>query len=108
MSRESSGDAAAYFTDSTGVNLISFIIATLHKNPKDRGMLLSLEEDLTAFIKDCGKQVQSNLIGSSASLWVNARRPTPLIFFRKLGNEKLAFVCKALTENVKNFSQHGN
>lgn len=38
-------------TDSTGVNLEDFIICTLHKNKKDREMLLKLEEDMTRFIQ---------------------------------------------------------
>lgn len=39
------------YTDSSGVDLEEFIAMTLNKNPKDRMMLLKLEQDLTEFIK---------------------------------------------------------
>uniref|UniRef100_A0A915PBX1 Uncharacterized protein n=1 Tax=Setaria digitata TaxID=48799 RepID=A0A915PBX1_9BILA len=40
------------YTDSTGINLLSFITCTLHKNSKDRLMLLQLEQHMTKLIKD--------------------------------------------------------
>ncbi|VDO24818.1 unnamed protein product, partial [Onchocerca flexuosa] len=40
------------YTDSTGINLLSFITCTLHKNSKDRHMLLQLEQHMTKLIKD--------------------------------------------------------
>ncbi|VDN02212.1 unnamed protein product [Thelazia callipaeda] len=40
------------YTDSTGINLLSFITCTLHKNSKDRHMLLQLEQHMKKLIKD--------------------------------------------------------
>lgn len=40
------------YTDSTGINLLSFITCTLHKNAKDRHMLLQLEEHMVKLVKD--------------------------------------------------------
>uniref|UniRef100_A0AAF5RUK7 R3H domain-containing protein n=4 Tax=Wuchereria bancrofti TaxID=6293 RepID=A0AAF5RUK7_WUCBA len=40
------------YRDSTGINLLSFITCTLHKNSKDRHMLLQLEQHMTKLIKD--------------------------------------------------------
>jgi hypothetical protein len=48
---------APWYTDKTGVNLIQFVRNTLHKNPKDREMMLSLEKDMRAFIQDTEKRV---------------------------------------------------
>ena len=50
LSRDSSIDAP--YTDATGTNLEEFIIKTLNKNRNDRAMLIHLETDMTAFIKD--------------------------------------------------------
>jgi hypothetical protein len=47
---------APWYTDKTGVNLIQFVRNTLHKNPKDREMMLSLERDMRAFIQDTEKR----------------------------------------------------
>lgn len=44
------------YTDKTGINLIQFVRNTLHKNPKDREMMLSLEKDMRAFIQDVEKR----------------------------------------------------
>ncbi|XP_064643402.1 cAMP-regulated phosphoprotein 21-like isoform X2 [Lineus longissimus] len=49
LSRDSSVEL---YTDSTGTDLEEFIKMTLNKNPKDRVMLLRLEQELTNFIKD--------------------------------------------------------
>ncbi|GMR42837.1 hypothetical protein PMAYCL1PPCAC_13032, partial [Pristionchus mayeri] len=49
LSRDSS---ATDYTDSSGVDLFSFICATLHKNEKDRSILLDLERQLLEFLKD--------------------------------------------------------
>ncbi|CAG9530592.1 unnamed protein product [Cercopithifilaria johnstoni] len=46
------------YTDSTGINLLSFIICTLHKNSKDRHMLLQLEQHMTKLIKDSTRNSQ--------------------------------------------------
>uniref|UniRef100_A0A914XPW2 R3H domain-containing protein n=1 Tax=Plectus sambesii TaxID=2011161 RepID=A0A914XPW2_9BILA len=46
------------YTDSTGINLADFIATTLHKNAKDRQMLLQLEDELRKFVVDRNKQVQ--------------------------------------------------
>uniref|UniRef100_A0AC34GV20 R3H domain-containing protein n=1 Tax=Panagrolaimus sp. ES5 TaxID=591445 RepID=A0AC34GV20_9BILA len=47
---------APWYTDKTGVNLIQFVRNTLHKNPKDREMMLSLEKDMRSFIQDVEKR----------------------------------------------------
>ncbi|CDW51966.1 R3H domain containing protein [Trichuris trichiura] len=44
------------FTDSTGTDLEQFIISTLHKNAKDRQLLLETERELVAFIRDASKR----------------------------------------------------
>ncbi|VDK73217.1 unnamed protein product [Litomosoides sigmodontis] len=46
------------YTDSTGINLLSFITRTLHKNSKDRHMLLQLEQHMTKLIKDSTRNSQ--------------------------------------------------
>lgn len=40
------------YTDSSGVDLLQFIIQTLHKNQKDRMMLIKIEKELVSLIKD--------------------------------------------------------
>lgn len=40
------------YTDSTGINLEEFIVSTLHKNSRDREMLMQLEEDMTKFVSE--------------------------------------------------------
>jgi len=50
LSRDSSFETT--YTDSTGTNLEEFIVKTLNKNRGDRTMLLNLEADMIAFIKD--------------------------------------------------------
>ncbi|KAM8884961.1 cAMP-regulated phosphoprotein 21 isoform 1-T2 [Synchiropus picturatus] len=47
LSKESSVE----YTDSTGIDLDQFIVETLNSNPRDRMMLLKLEQDMTDFIK---------------------------------------------------------
>jgi len=49
LSRDSAGTE---YTDSTGIDLQQFIISTLHKNPKDREMLLNLEVEMRKFVLD--------------------------------------------------------
>ncbi|XP_041811216.1 cAMP-regulated phosphoprotein 21 isoform X2 [Chelmon rostratus] len=46
LSKESSVE----YTDSTGIDLHKFIIETLNSNPRDRMMLLKLEQDMIDFI----------------------------------------------------------
>ncbi|XP_068431495.1 cAMP-regulated phosphoprotein 21 isoform X2 [Clinocottus analis] len=46
LSKESSVE----YTDSTGIDLQQFIVDTLNSNPRDRMMLLKLEQDMTDFI----------------------------------------------------------
>ncbi|XP_076366754.1 uncharacterized protein LOC143255253 isoform X2 [Tachypleus tridentatus] len=53
LSRDSSTET---YTDSTGIDLQQFIINTLHKNQKDRMMLLRIEQDVTSLIKDAKRQ----------------------------------------------------
>ncbi|KAF7691203.1 cAMP-regulated phosphoprotein 21 isoform X1 [Silurus meridionalis] len=40
------------YTDSTGIDLEEFLITTLRSSPRDRLMLLKLEQDMTDFMKD--------------------------------------------------------
>ncbi|KAL7638108.1 UNVERIFIED_CONTAM: hypothetical protein RMT77_011733 [Armadillidium vulgare] len=47
-----SRDSSMEYTDSTGVDLLSFIIQTLHKNQKDRMLLLKIERELVNMVKD--------------------------------------------------------
>ncbi|XP_022666690.1 uncharacterized protein LOC111252679 [Varroa destructor] len=54
LSRDSSTDTAS-FTDSTGTDLEAFIVETLHKNHKERSMMLRLEQDLIALLNDQGR-----------------------------------------------------
>lgn len=44
------------YTDSSGVDLYAFIISTLHKNPKDRAMVLELERQLIDFVREEERQ----------------------------------------------------
>nr|XP_019963773.1 PREDICTED: R3H domain-containing protein 1-like isoform X5 [Paralichthys olivaceus] len=48
LSRDSSQD----YTDSTGIDLHEFLVNTLKGNPKDRSMLLKLEQDILDFISN--------------------------------------------------------
>uniref|UniRef100_A0A672NYU5 R3H domain containing 1 n=1 Tax=Sinocyclocheilus grahami TaxID=75366 RepID=A0A672NYU5_SINGR len=48
LSRDPSQD----YTDSTGVNLHEFLVNTLKNNPRDRMMLLKLEQDILDFISN--------------------------------------------------------
>ncbi|CDQ87762.1 unnamed protein product [Oncorhynchus mykiss] len=45
-------DTSQEYTDSTGIDLHQFIITTLNSNPRDRMMLLKLEQDMIDFITD--------------------------------------------------------
>lgn len=45
-------DSSMEYTDSSGVDLQQFIIQTLHKNQKDRMMLLKIEHELVSLVKD--------------------------------------------------------
>ncbi|XP_069186156.1 cAMP-regulated phosphoprotein 21 isoform X4 [Procambarus clarkii] len=47
-----SRDSSMEYTDSSGVDLQQFIIQTLHKNQKDRMMLLKIEHELVSLVKD--------------------------------------------------------
>uniref|UniRef100_A0A8C7WBV8 R3H domain-containing protein n=1 Tax=Oncorhynchus mykiss TaxID=8022 RepID=A0A8C7WBV8_ONCMY len=47
-------DTSQEYTDSTGIDLHQFIITTLNSNPRDRMMLLKLEQDMIDFITDNG------------------------------------------------------
>jgi hypothetical protein len=40
------------YTDSTGIDLEKFIVNTLHKNVKDRAMMLEIENELRRFVSD--------------------------------------------------------
>ncbi|XP_041740307.2 R3H domain-containing protein 1 isoform X8 [Coregonus clupeaformis] len=48
LSRDSSQD----YTDSTGIDLHDFLVNTLQNNPRDRMMLLKLEQDILDFISN--------------------------------------------------------
>uniref|UniRef100_A0A0N5A9K1 R3H domain-containing protein n=1 Tax=Syphacia muris TaxID=451379 RepID=A0A0N5A9K1_9BILA len=53
------------YTDSTGIDLQSFIVNTLHKNMKDRQMLLQLEQQMKALINDSSRNSQRFPVMSS-------------------------------------------
>ena len=42
------------YTDSTGIDLHQFLVATLNSNPRDRMTLLKLEQDMIDFITSNG------------------------------------------------------
>ncbi|XP_061653293.1 R3H domain-containing protein 1-like isoform X6 [Phyllopteryx taeniolatus] len=52
VSRDSSQD----YTDSTGIDLHQFLVNTLKSNPRDRIMLLKLEQDILDFINNIESQ----------------------------------------------------
>ncbi|KAL1021792.1 hypothetical protein UPYG_G00018020 [Umbra pygmaea] len=52
LSRDSSQD----YTDSTGIDLHEFLVNTLKNNPRDRMMLLKLEQDILDFISNNDSQ----------------------------------------------------
>lgn len=43
-------ESSVEYTDSTGIDLHQFIVDTLNSNPRDRMMLLKLEQDMIDFI----------------------------------------------------------
>ncbi|KAI5628573.1 R3H domain-containing protein 1 isoform X2 [Silurus asotus] len=47
-----SRDSSQEYTDSTGIDLHEFLVNTLKNNPRDRMMLLKLEQDLLDFISN--------------------------------------------------------
>ncbi|XP_054519100.2 R3H domain-containing protein 2 isoform X7 [Pan troglodytes] len=47
-----SRDSSQEYTDSTGIDLHEFLVNTLKKNPRDRMMLLKLEQEILEFIND--------------------------------------------------------
>ncbi|XP_031796975.1 R3H domain-containing protein 2 isoform X9 [Sarcophilus harrisii] len=51
-----SRDSSQEYTDSTGIDLHEFLINTLKKNPRDRMMLLKLEQEILEFINDNNNQ----------------------------------------------------
>lgn len=51
-----SRDSSQEYTDSTGIDLHEFLVNTLKNNPRDRMMLLKLEQDILEFINDDNNQ----------------------------------------------------
>ncbi|XP_076776601.1 R3H domain-containing protein 2 isoform X10 [Arvicanthis niloticus] len=51
-----SRDSSQEYTDSTGIDLHEFLVNTLKKNPRDRMMLLKLEQEILDFISDNNNQ----------------------------------------------------
>lgn len=47
-----SRDSSQEYTDSTGIDVHEFLVNTLKNNPRDRMMLLKLEQDILEFIND--------------------------------------------------------
>uniref|UniRef100_A0A3B3RKM5 R3H domain containing 1 n=1 Tax=Paramormyrops kingsleyae TaxID=1676925 RepID=A0A3B3RKM5_9TELE len=47
-----SRDSSQEYTDSTGIDLHEFLVNTLNNNPRDRMMLLKLEQDILDFISN--------------------------------------------------------
>ncbi|XP_072105575.1 R3H domain-containing protein 2 isoform X2 [Mobula birostris] len=51
-----SRDSSQEYTDSTGIDLHEFLVNTLKNNPRDRMMLLKLEQEILDFISDDNNQ----------------------------------------------------
>uniref|UniRef100_A0A4W4DPF8 R3H domain containing 1 n=1 Tax=Electrophorus electricus TaxID=8005 RepID=A0A4W4DPF8_ELEEL len=51
-----SRDHSQEYTDSTGIDLHEFLVNTLKNNPRDRGTLLKLEQDILEFITNTESQ----------------------------------------------------
>lgn len=51
-----SRDSSQEYTDSTGIDVHEFLVTTLKNNPRDRMMLLKLEQDILEFINDDNNQ----------------------------------------------------
>uniref|UniRef100_A0A671KR67 R3H domain-containing protein 2-like n=1 Tax=Sinocyclocheilus anshuiensis TaxID=1608454 RepID=A0A671KR67_9TELE len=51
-----SRDSSQEYTDSTGIDVHEFLVNTLKNNPRDRMMLLKLEQDILDFINDENNQ----------------------------------------------------
>lgn len=51
-----SRDSSQEYTDSTGIDVHEFLVNTLKNNPRDRMMLLKLEQDILEFISDENNQ----------------------------------------------------
>ncbi|XP_067880629.1 R3H domain-containing protein 2 isoform X6 [Heterodontus francisci] len=51
-----SRDSSQEYTDSTGIDLHEFLVNTLKNNPRDRMMLLKLEQEILDFISDNNNQ----------------------------------------------------
>uniref|UniRef100_A0A2K5E1J0 R3H domain-containing protein 2 n=1 Tax=Aotus nancymaae TaxID=37293 RepID=A0A2K5E1J0_AOTNA len=51
-----SRDSSQEYTDSAGIDLHEFLVNTLKKNPRDRMMLLKLEQEILEFINDNNNQ----------------------------------------------------
>ncbi|XP_051562018.1 R3H domain-containing protein 2-like isoform X2 [Myxocyprinus asiaticus] len=51
-----SRDSSQEYTDSTGIDVHEFLVNTLKNNPRDRMMLLKLEQDMLEFINDENNQ----------------------------------------------------
>uniref|UniRef100_A0A5F4VQV9 Uncharacterized protein n=1 Tax=Callithrix jacchus TaxID=9483 RepID=A0A5F4VQV9_CALJA len=51
-----SRDSSQEYMDSTGIDLHEFLVNTLKKNPRDRMMLLKLEQEILEFINDNNNQ----------------------------------------------------
>ncbi|XP_045078752.1 R3H domain-containing protein 2-like isoform X4 [Coregonus clupeaformis] len=51
-----SRDSSQEYTDSTGIDVHDFLVNTLKNNPRDRMMLLKLEQDILEFINDDNNQ----------------------------------------------------
>ncbi|XP_016097255.1 R3H domain-containing protein 2-like, partial [Sinocyclocheilus grahami] len=49
-------DSSQEYTDSTGIDVHEFLVNTLKNNPRDRMMLLKLEQDILDFINDENNQ----------------------------------------------------
>ncbi|KAG5275268.1 hypothetical protein AALO_G00145520 [Alosa alosa] len=54
--RNLSRDSSQEYTDSTGIDVHEFLVNTLKNNPRDRMMLLKLEQDILEFINDDNNQ----------------------------------------------------
>lgn len=56
LSSSVSKDSSTEFTDATQTDLHSFIVQTLHKNSKDRNLILNAERELVGLMEDHTRQ----------------------------------------------------
>uniref|UniRef100_S4RRU5 R3H domain containing 1 n=1 Tax=Petromyzon marinus TaxID=7757 RepID=S4RRU5_PETMA len=88
LSRDSSQD----YTDSTGVDVHEFLVNTLKNNPRDRMMLLKMEQELMEFVQDNKlniKHFPDSLIHCALT------KPVLVHYLKKNGSVLRLFSCQS-------------